>query len=98
MSCEILYARAGNTSFLRATITDEEGDPVVGADAAVSIFAKSGTAVVDDLPMLEETAGVYRATLAHDLDIAPNASYTGVITAVAGAFVGRWEIDIVGRV
>lgn len=101
---EILYD--GNDMVLEVASlkNDVSGEFLNEATVTVSLADSAGEPVAGNpwplaLEYLEDSNGVYRATLADTLTLSPGARYVAEVIADAGSGQrGKWEVDCVCRV
>lgn len=78
---------AATTAAVSVTLSDEQGNEVLGAQWPLSLVHVAGS------------NGTYRTTLPYTLEVTPGARYVATVVADAGPGLhAEWEVEVVARV
>jgi len=77
---------------LKNTVT---GAIDTGATVSVTLKDSSGSVITGPVSMTHDSAGLYRATLDHDISIVAGTTYTATVDAVgSGGEVRLWSVAV----
>lgn len=75
---------------ITATLTDENGDPVTGAEVTLTVTDRGGASPVDGQAMTDDGGGEYSYLATPAQLTRREHRYTTKVTAVSGANVARY--------